>query len=43
MKLALLATAIFNNLFFYKAKLSTTIYYDLNILKTSHVFKVSLQ
>jgi hypothetical protein len=39
MKLAVLATAIFNNLFFHKAKLSTTIYYDLNILKTGHVFQ----
>jgi hypothetical protein len=38
MKLAVLATAIFNNLLvllFFKAKLSTMIYYDLNILKDS--------
>jgi hypothetical protein len=40
MKLAVLATAIFNNLLFHKAKLSTTIYYeDLNILKTGRVFQ----
>jgi hypothetical protein len=35
MKLAVLATIIFNNLLFHKAKLSTTIYYDLNILTNS--------
>jgi hypothetical protein len=39
MKLAVLATAIFNNLLFHKAKLSTTIYYDLNILKIGRVFQ----
>jgi hypothetical protein len=39
MKLAVLATAIFNNLLFNKAKLSTTIYYDLNILKTGRDFQ----
>jgi hypothetical protein len=43
MKLVLLATVVFNNLLFHKAKLSTTIYYNLNILKIGHVFKVSLQ
>jgi hypothetical protein len=32
MKLAILTTAIFNNLLVHKARLSTTIYYDLNIL-----------
>jgi hypothetical protein len=35
MKLAILTTAVFNNLLFHKAKLSTMIYYDLDILKKS--------
>jgi hypothetical protein len=35
MKLAILTTAVFNNLFFHKEKLSTMIYYDLDILKES--------
>jgi hypothetical protein len=33
MKLAILTTAVFNNLLFHKAKLSTMIYYDLDILE----------
>jgi hypothetical protein len=33
MKLAILTTAIFNNLLFHKAKLSTMIYYNLDILE----------
>jgi hypothetical protein len=43
MKLTILTTTIFNNLLFYKAKFSTTIYYHLDILEDGHVFKVSLQ
>jgi hypothetical protein len=35
MKLAILTTAIFNNLLVDKARLSITIYYDLNILTNS--------
>jgi hypothetical protein len=35
MKLAILTTAVFNNLLFHKAKLSTMISYDLDILKES--------
>jgi hypothetical protein len=35
MKLAILTTAVSNNLLFHKAKLSTMIYYDLDILKES--------
>jgi hypothetical protein len=35
MKLAILITVVFNNLLFHKAKLSTMIYYDLDILEDS--------
>jgi hypothetical protein len=35
MKLVILTTAVFNNLLFHKAKLSTMIYYDLDILEDS--------